>query len=443
MSKPDTVKIQDYLLRTLAWSRERDYAGYSKHDALRSPLINAVAGWSPPTRLVAIQGVMRFPVNLRPALLVRKGRNPKGIGLFAHAYLDLADCLGRGKTPAHGISREYCLQEAEKLLGWLIKNASSFASPSRDLAARFDAVREGIGSAQGREMRGMGWGYHYPWQDVGFFQPAHFPNRVVTCWIGFAFLRAHELIGDDKYLDAAKEIAVFLLENPRRKVDEPERLCLSYVPVDDINVAVMDVSALAGAMCAGVASRCPADSEYAMWLHGESRRLMNFVVDKQTDYGAWFYTWPAGDSHIKHDNYHTAIILDCIADYMKWSGDTSFEAAYARGLAYYREALFLPNGAPRWMNDKTFPHDIHGSASGILTFSRKPEYLEFAGDILSWTLAHLYDPAGYFRWQKTRFGVRRTCLMRWCNAWMSRAMSRLLLSRQESTCHPVSEAYSG
>ena len=32
-----------------------------------------------------------------------------------------------------------------------------------------------------------------------------------------------------------------------------------------------------------------------------TQRLMLWVVDKQKDYGAWFYTPPAKDSHITHD----------------------------------------------------------------------------------------------------------------------------------------------
>ena len=31
---------------------------------------------------------------------------------------------------------------------------------------------------------GLCWGYPYPWQDVGFFAPRHFPNRVVTSFVG-------------------------------------------------------------------------------------------------------------------------------------------------------------------------------------------------------------------------------------------------------------------
>ncbi|MBU4461384.1 MAG: hypothetical protein KJ579_12510, partial [Verrucomicrobia bacterium] len=299
--------------------------------------------------------------------------------------------------------------------------------------------------------------------------------------------------------DVCREIAVFLAENPRVLFDDERQLCLSYVPIENIRVAVMDVSALAAAFLARFAHRLPAGDPAAAGARATARRLMAFVVDKQTDYGAWFYTWPAKDSHIRHDNYHTGIILDCLADAIeflggaspfigdddaraglrfgrasgpalpsapmesvagpgRWPGrcatpgacpapemrpllgEPSWESAYRRGLDYYREALFTAEGAPRWMNGRTFPHDIHGAASGILSFTRAALHarvgggdeatagrdLDMADRILGWTLANLSDPAGFFYYQKGRFLTNRFCQMRWCNAWMSRALAQRL-----------------
>lgn len=413
----------------LTWSRNREYAGYSKHDALNSPFLSACSLQQPLLRLIITQGVMRFPVNIRPLLGVPTGRNPKGIGLFAYAYLDLAE------RATNDEERAVCVQEAASLLSWLIAHAAPNAPASNALCETFSTVRELDGTPT---LNGMGWGYHYPWQDQGFFQPRHYPNRVVTSWIGFAFLRAYEVTGELRFLDACEDIAIFLTDNPRVLYEDPDQRCLSYVPVEDINWAVMDVSALVAAFLARyLAAREKAgkpSSDQATQFHSMARRLMAFVVDKQTDYGAWFYTWPANDSHIKHDNYHTAIILDCLADFMTYSNDHRWESPYRRGVDYYQRALFLENGAPRWMNDRTYPHDIHGAASGILCFVRAAEYfqetagplLEWADIILEWTLQHLYDPRGYFRYQRTRWFTKSYCLMRWGNAWMARALAQRL-----------------
>lgn len=441
----DGRDLKAVLLRVLDWSRTRSYAGYSKHDALNSPFLNACALGIPFLRLVVTQVVMRAPVNIRPLLGVPTGRNPKGVGLFANAYLDLA-----AATEAEAEKSIY-IEQAESLLTWLIHHASPNAPASEFLAGLFPSLEGTAPFARASDrLKGLGWGYHYPWQDAGFFQPRHYPNRVVTSWIGFAFLRAFEVTGERRYLEVCRDIASFLTDNPRVLYEDADQLCLSYVPLTHIEWAVMDVSALTAAFLARYASALertagiPARDQTDR-LRALARRLMAFVVDKQTDYGAWFYTWPATDSHIKHDNYHTAIILDCLADYMAYANDPKWEEAYKRGLAYYRSALFTPEGAPRWMNDRTWPHDIHGAASGILTFSRAARYAEATGGahmawadhILSWTLRNLYDERGYFNYQMGRFTKKRFCLMRWCNAWMCRAMAQRLLCAGKDANHTL------
>lgn len=422
---------QNALKQTLAWSRAQGYAGYSKHDALNSAFLNGLTLNTRILRLVAIQTVMRAPVNLRPFFGVPRLRNPKGVGLFAHTWLNLAaDDRLREATPW---DRDYCLAEADRLLTWLVAHASPWAGGSGDLLRAFGA--EPASAAREPRLRGMGWGYHYPWQDVGFFQPRHFPNRVVTSWIGMVFLRAYEITGEAKYLQAARELVTFLLENPNRLYESDGQLCLSYVPSEKVEWAVMDVSVLVSS----VAARLRAADPEAGVDPDTVRRLLRFVVDKQTDYGAWYYTHPAKDSHITHDNYHTGIILDAIADTMTYSGEFDDVEAYRAGLAYYQKELFTPEGAPKWMNNKVYPHDAHGAANGILAFRRAAMFwtrdaprpdpaaakaaTEMAERICDWTLSHLYAGTGRFYYQQCKHYTKRFCLMRWCNAWMCRALT--------------------
>jgi len=436
MSNLERGEIARRLLATFDWSAARNYRGHSKHDALNSPFLAACARDSKVLRLAVTQAVMRFPFNVRSLLGVPVARNPKGIGLFAHACLDVAAVLRADPDLMPGESADTWIRRAETLLAWLAHHASPNAPAGDSLLARYEDDGDPKPEPSGGPLlAGCGWGYHYPWQDAGFFQPRHFPNRVVTSWIGFAFLRAHELTGDDRHLAMCREIAAFLTLNPRPLVDRLTQLCLSYVPLDEIEVAVMDVSALVAAFLARYSVRLAGDDPAAAVARATARRLIEFVTDKQTDYGAWFYTWPKGDSHIKHDNYHTGIILDCIADAIDDLDEPRWEPAYRRGLEYYRTALFTPAGAPRWMNDRTHPHDIHGAAAGVLAFTRAAMRgggpmaagdLAMADRILAWTFNHLWNPDGYFYYQKTRWFTKRFCLMRWCNAWMCRAMAQRL-----------------
>jgi hypothetical protein len=382
-----TARAHSALDATLAYSRAADYTGWSKHDALNSPWVEALLGSTRIGRLFAIQAVTRAPINLRPLLGVRRAMNAKGIALFAHAYLE------RERGPVD-------LVEACRLLDRLL------GSP-----------------AEGH--RGLSWGYPYPWQDVGFFAPRHSPNRVVTCWIGLAFVAAARATREPRYLRALPAIADFLTGEPRVLHDSPTMKCYSYVPSETVDWAVMDVPALVGAFLAESGSLL-GRGEYV----AEAERLIRWVADKQTSEGAWYYTHPPGDSHVKHDNYHTAIVLDCLDRYRHASGDRQFEEPYHAGLRFYRERLFSEDWAPRWMSHREYPHDVHGAASAILCFARAAEHdsrhREAAVGVLRWALDRLYDPRGFFYYQETRFHRKRFCLMRWCNGWMSWALAVVL-----------------
>lgn len=392
MNSYDTASTA--LLHLLAHARQNHYRGYNKHDGLMSPLLHRLLGRSRWGRLIAIQTIMRSPVNIRPLFAVPKTRNPKGSGLFAQASLDASICL----------ENHQLYQQAEEILQWLRENRSTGFS-------------------------GMSWGYQYPWQDVGFFAPAGFPNRVVTCWIGFAFARAYEISHNPDFLEVCRDICTFLSDSPNRIIDTETELCLSYVPDPGVTWAVMDVSALCGKMYAlcGIA-----DDDRQMLA--AAKRCMTYVINRQTEYGAWYYTDPPKDSHILHDNYHTGIILDCILDYMTLTKDWTHLPGYIKGLDYYRDQLFLPNGAPKWMNNQVYPHDIHGAAQGIITFSKASRLnrnsLNQAEGILNWTMANLYNPQnGSFWYQKTHFFTKKFTLLRWCNAWMARALAEYLQTR--------------
>jgi len=377
--------------RVLQVARSDNYQGYSKHDGLNSPLLARVGGGSRLRRLGAIQVVTRSPVDIRPLVGVRKARNAKGLSLFARALLARHRITGSADDA----------REARELLDWLIEH------PAPDF-------------------EWLCWGYPYPWQDVGFFAPRDFPNRVVTSFVGQALLDGYETLRDGRYLDAARQAVRFLLEAPRTLYEDDERRCVSYVPDRSIDWIVMDVSALAGALAARLGALTD-EKELAR----EGGRLVRYVVSKQTDYGAWFYADPPSASHITHDNYHTGFILDAILQYGLVTASDEFESAYRRGIEFYERRLFEPDGAARFMSDRRYPVDIHGCAQGIITFSLQQRHrgagAETATQVLRWTLGHMWDPrSGWFYYQRRRGYRTRIRELRWCQGWMSWALASYL-----------------
>jgi uncharacterized protein YyaL (SSP411 family) len=241
-----------------------------------------------------------------------------------------------------------------------------------------------------------------------------------------ALLDGFEITGNQRYLEAVKDSSKFILDDPKILFQDDNMKCLSYVPDERINWIVMDVSALCAALLARLYSFTSVVN-----LKIEAQKLIHFVIDKQTEYGAWYYTHPPGAHHKKHDNYHTGYICDAILDYSNFTGDKSYLEKYNFGLEYYLKYLFLKNGAPKWMNDKIYPLDVHGAAQGIISFVKSMQidnaYGEVAWKIAEWVIDTMQQKnKGYFYYQKHRFYTKRFTLMRWCNGWMSRALSMLV-----------------
>jgi len=384
--------IQDVFSNVVAFSQKENWTGYNKFDGLESPLFRALSFHNKWIKLAFSQLVMRAPINLRPLLGIPKLKNAKGFALYSMALIDMYQF---NKDPA-------CLTEAKTLLDWLVENPSP----------GFDAPC---------------WGYPFGWQDIGFYAPPNFPNRVVTCFVCNALMKGYRATKQQNYLDTVRGCTAFLTKAPKVLYESGEMKCLSYVPSEKINWVVMDVSVLTGAVLASVYRET---GEAA--LAEEAKKLVHYVVDKQTPEGAWFYSHPAKDSHIGHDNYHTGFILDAIESYMRDSGDSSYREVHEKGLAFYSDKLFLENGAPRWMSSQTYPLDIHGAAQGIITFSKIPKYRHLATKTLEWTLKNLYHPEGRFYYQKRKFFTKKFTLMRWCNGWMLRAIGAWFASSENA-----------
>jgi hypothetical protein len=382
----DPVRINAVIDAVLDYSEGQGWRGFDKHDALNSPILSALFGWSRATRLIAVQTVMRSPWNLRPLLLAPRTYNPKGLALFARGLLDRHRIDGSPMDLAR----------------------------IRTLFAQLEAMS--VPTASG----GRAWGYQYPWQDLGFFAPRGTPNAVVTAFVCEAYLAAHRQLGEPALLTPVEKAIPFFLGDLQRLKDEPEELCLSYMPLP-MTMRVMDVSILIASVLAQFARQ----SGQTKWLE-PARRLACYVVRRQTDYSAWFYTDPPGDSPIRHDNYHTGFILDALASYMNATGERQWQAQYDAGLEFYAEHLFQPDGAPRWMSDRAYPYDIHGAAQGILTFSRHLDsHGGLARRIARWALDEMYNPQGRFYYQRTRWYTKKFTQLRWCNAWMVRALAAL------------------
>lgn len=379
---------EQVLRDVLQSAQNRDYAGYGKFDALNSPLLKAFSFNNAWLRFFWIQLIKECPFHVRPLLGVKTSRNAKGLALFARAYLFLYE---QTKEPSFR-------DEALSLLDWLITH------PSPDCAH-------------------LCWGYNFIWQDIPpFLQAKYEPNVVVTVFVGEALIHAYRVTGEARFLDTARSIADFITHDIPVLYESDTERAISYL-LTETDAIYLNIMVLSGALLAKLWKETGDDR-----LRNIAERQVRYTVNKKTEYHAWYYTHPKGKSPIRHDNYHTGGVVEGILEYTEETGDEQFLSAYWDGMEYYRKHLFEEDGAPRWMNDQKYPHDVHGAAQGIISFAKagryQPDHLAFAGRIAEWAVTHLYSPQSQdFRYRKGRFMTWNYSLMRWCNGWMARAMS--------------------
>ena len=288
-------RYQEICLDVLQAAERQNYAGYSKFDALNSPLLLTLSLDNMWLRLIYTQIVNRCPFHVRPLLGVKTSRNPKGIALFARAYLFLYSATGD----------ELYRNEAEKLLRWLIENKA-------------------------KGSRYASWGYNFVWQNTIFMQGKNEPNCVVSVFVGEAFVHAYRLLEDEKYLLVARDIANFIIKELPVLFESRNEMAIGYV-LGKSDCVVLNINALAGAFLAKV------------WKHTQelellqlAQKFLEFTVNRRTSYNAWYYTHPKENSPIKHDNYHTGGILDALLEYFEETGDDQQMSTYWQGLDYYQ-----------------------------------------------------------------------------------------------------------
>ncbi len=394
----------EILRKTLRWSKERSYKGYSKFDALNSNILYDLSLNSKFRRRLFSYTISRSPVNLRPFFNVRKKYNYKGLALFARTYFNLFKIY----------RNEQDLNEALKLIHIILKNS------------------------QKNSFTGHCWGYDHPWENGEFFAPSNYPNAIVTLSVCESILDAYEVTNNQIYLELVLDSLKFFFHDLTTIISDKEELCFSYVPNSDLKV--INVNALTASLFSRIYNLTD-DSK----IKNHAIRLLNWVVRNKTKDCSWYYTVPSNKSRIRVDNYHTGFVLMGLLSYENYISDSRFSEVLDKGLRFYKNHLFMDNGQPKWMSDKVYPADIHGSSQGIITFSqlRKNKIIDanLSNKIYLWTIDNLYGEEGRFYYQKYGNLTKKYTLMRWCNAWMCYALSDNLINENIANSKIIKSGY--
>ena len=371
-----------------SWCQEHDFAGHDPFDALNSRLFQATPlAQSRNARFIWTQLVKRSPADLRNVVRVPAERNAKGIALFT-----LAQIANHRR----------------------VKTEESEAAVSDFLNALLAMKADGYSGAC--------WGYNFDWQSRNFFAPRGTPTIVPTAFAARALIEAgHDLQDFQNLHDEARSVCDFIINDLPRTVNTETEVCFSYAP--DTNTRIFNASLLAAEVLASVAKRTGENE-----LIDLAERAARYVINNQQPDGSWLYGAEPKQAWI--DNFHTAYVIFSLKRIIDTTGKNEFQRALERGYQYWKNTFFLADGWPKYYDHDLYPADAHAAASAIVTFLEcrelDNEALSLARKVANWTIQNLRDSRGFFYYQRRRFYTVRKPYMRWTQAWMLYALSRLL-----------------
>jgi len=392
---------QSITLKLLEYCQANDFAGYEPYDVLNSGLFTTFPVLdSRLPRLVLTQLLKRSPINVRCLFKVPKIQNPKALGLFLSAFVNLSRV---------GVIREqgHIRHMVERLIALRSPGVSSWC-----------------------------WGYNFPWQTRTVLVPRWAPNLVCTSFAANGLIDAFEQCQDDRYLDMALSAAEYLLND--LYWTSGKSVCGFGYPLPEVRNQVHNANLVAAALMCRVYKHTGQEKFLVPALD-----VARYTVTQQHVDGGWDYGEASSQKWI--DNFHTGFNLSALRSIGRTLETSEFEESVSRGFQFYRSHFFREDGAVGYYHDRFYPIDTHCVAQSIITLldlkDLDSKNVELAQSALEFATRRMWnDQQGYFYYRILRSCTIRTSYMRWTQSWMFLALSRLLVesaSQFSDVQHPI------
>jgi len=380
-------KIIDSFDKLKEYVESETFKGYDPFDGLNSKIFQSLPfikdnKWA---RLIWIQLFKRNPINLRPLLGVSKDYNPKALGLFLSGYCNIYN-----------------------------------SKPDQEIKDTIILLADKLLELKSQGYSGAAWGYNFDWQARAFFQPKFTPTVVATGFIVEALLKAFQITQNEAYLHTAIDSKNFILKDLNRTYDKKGNFCFSYSPIDQTQVFN------AGLLGAKTLSLIYPFVKEDLLLD-ESKKVVQYVIDRQQPNGAWAYGTLSFHQWI--DSFHTGYNLEAIHIYQEISKDFEYQSNLEKGLQYYLNNFFTEKGLPKYYNNRLYPIDIHAPAQLTVTLKKMKQlnnHKDLVDKVLLWTIDNMQSEKGNFYYQKRKFYTNKIPYIRWADAWMFYALSHYL-----------------
>ena len=369
--------------RLLNYIEETDHAGYDPYDALNSTVLRAFSLNNKWARIALIQFFRRFPVNLRAIFGVRKGHNPKAIGLFLWGYSKL----------------------------FTVEKKSEYLKRIKDLLSLLEKLRSDGYS-------GNCWGYNFDWQNREAFLPKFTPTVVNTSFIGHALIDTYRHTGIQQALDMAVSTKGFIL-NDLKRYEENGTQCFSYTSMD--SAKVHNANMLGASLLIRIHGVLGEEI-----LKQEALSALAYSIRYQRGDGSWYYG--QADYQRWIDSFHTGFNLLALRYFLN-EGYEEYRSIFNKGVKFYADNFFLEDGTPKYYHNQVYPIDIHCPTQAVAFFAGEGErYKRLTESILEWMLINMYSDHGYFYFRKGRFVTNKISYIRWSQSWAFHALTEYLYS---------------
>lgn len=389
------ISIDKSIEKLINWIDNYGVSGWDPYDWAISPLSKNLPYFM---NWFFSQVNVYSPINLRPLFKIKKGINPKGLGLLVQGYLRYYELSSKESALRQGLSILNVLDSLK-----ISKNGYVWWTNYFDFVRKYHKVTKNTPDFGGLSQGLKAYAYAYYLTKNKYFMD-----------ICHSIVKTFQKMFLSKYKNY---------------------LYVRYYPSDSHKI-VFDIS---GSFLSSVSYYL----KYVIFdyeLFSISKKISKFLISFQKSNGVWpfSYFFLENKYHYQID-YHQGFIIEGLADFYSLIDEKDLKLeiykAILKGTSYYIKNQFDSRGRSYYRYPWKYPIDVHNQAQGIITFAKlyklfnKKEFLDFAIKIANWTITNMQSPEGYFYTHKWPFIINKIPYLRWGQAWMLLSLTSLLNSR--------------